>query len=317
MYKKIVLASNTSNQRSPRKYLDIKTCSLTLFLNFLKRSPCKAAQTLSIKNHTVQELQQIMASSSSKGLIEGTTSLLTEEKYSDLTITTLTGPFKVHKAIVCTQSKVLAAMCDGGFKETSTSILRLEHDDPATVERMITFLYTGNYDHGTNGKWEFILKGAKWFVGPMLEATTLVYSIADKYDIELLKALAKDKFELVASAACNCEEFAAVAAKVFNTTPDTDKGLRDIVSRICAENIDTILACKTWNDVLTDNGAMGLAIFKVARRDFRAEVYTVEKNDMACSTCILSRSTSSRSPSFSLPSVPTLPPSFLRRRGGI
>ena len=37
-------------------------------------------------------------------------------KYSDLTLTCNKVEFKVHKAIVCSQSPVLAAACDGDFK---------------------------------------------------------------------------------------------------------------------------------------------------------------------------------------------------------
>lgn len=82
-----------------------------------------------------------MTSSPSNGLLESA-SRLVSEKFSDLTITTQTRSFKVHKAIVCTQSKVLAALSNASFIST----LPLEHDNPAAVERMITFLYTGNYD---------------------------------------------------------------------------------------------------------------------------------------------------------------------------
>ena len=38
------------------------------------------------------------------------------EKYSDLKFVCQRQEFKVHKAIVCTQSRVLAAACDGGFQ---------------------------------------------------------------------------------------------------------------------------------------------------------------------------------------------------------
>ena len=145
-----------------------------------------------------------MALNPCKSLGIGIQSLLKSGKYSDLTITTQDRSFKVHKAIVCTQSKVLAAMSDGGFKESSTAILPLDHDDPATFERMVTFLYTGKYDQGNPG---ITVQDAKPCVGPILLAHTLVYSIADKYDIEDLKALAEAKFETVASATWSCKDF--------------------------------------------------------------------------------------------------------------
>ena len=41
------------------------------------------------------------------------------QKYSDLTLVCEEQEFKVHKAIVCSQSPVLAAACDGDFKVSS------------------------------------------------------------------------------------------------------------------------------------------------------------------------------------------------------
>ena len=205
----------------------------------------------------------------SRSLIHGAASLLDSEKYSDLTITTLTRSFKVHKAIVCTQSKVFAAMSDAGFRESTTSILPLEHDDPATVERMLTFLYTGDYDqcqpHGTDNN-------GKPFVDAMLMANTLVYSIADKYDIEPLKLLAEDKFlnaVFQSFPPLICKDFQDIVATVFSTTPDTDKGLRSIVTDIAARDMgmDTILKSKAWKEVLESNGAIGRAIFKIVHHD--------------------------------------------------
>ena len=213
---------------------------------------------------------------SSKNLEKGIASLLDSEKYSDLTITTKDRSFQVHKAIVCTQSKVLAAMSDNGFRESSTAILPLEHDDPATVERMVTFFYTSNYDSGNPDN------TTKNEVGPILMANTLVYSIADKYDIKGLKTLAQAKFENLAFAAWECKDFPAIVAEVFDTTPDSDLGLRDIVSQICAVHIDEFLANDTWSDLLSNNGAIGLAVFKFARQRCINEVKDARYEVRAC-----------------------------------
>lgn len=186
--------------------------------------------------------------------------------------------FKVHKTVVCTQSKVLAAMSDSGFKESSTAILQLEHDDPATVERMLTFLYTGKYDQGSPDP------GVRYvapFIGPIFMANTLAYSIADKYEVEGLKSLAKAKFENLACAAWHCEDFPTIVAKVFDTTPDSDLGLRDVVSRICARHIDKVLASDTWTDLLSNNGAIGLAVLKFTRQRSIEEVRAAEKKALS------------------------------------
>ena len=191
-----------------------------------------------------------------KSLIEGVESLFGSEKYSDLTITTQHRSFKVHRAIVCSQSKVLAAMCDSGFRESSTSILRLEHDDPVAVEGMIRFLYTGKFFYGA-------------FLRPWCDnliAVALVYSIADKYDIKDLKVLAKAEFELLAPTVWSCQDYPNIVAQIFDTTPDTDMGLRDAVGLVCAEHIDEVLASETWGELLSDNGTIGWVILKCVRQ---------------------------------------------------
>ena len=230
-----------------------------------------------------------MAFSPGEGLIECTTSLLYSEKYSDLTITTQLRSFKVHKAIVCTQSKVLAAMSDSGFKESSTLVLRLEHDDAATVERVLTFFYTGEYDQG---KPDVTSGGARPHVDAMLMANTLVYSIADKYDIPRLKDLAKHKFEKTALSS-GSKYFPSIVAAVFDTTPDADRGLRDVVANIGARHVDEVLANKAWIDLLNQNGAIGTAIFKVSRQftiarvqAFRQKVFAGEQDLATANACI-------------------------------
>jgi hypothetical protein len=46
----------------------------------------------------------------------GLAQIMGNEKYSDLTFVCKGKEFKAHKAIVCTQSPVLAAACDGEFQ---------------------------------------------------------------------------------------------------------------------------------------------------------------------------------------------------------
>ena len=263
MYKIIVSLLNSAlsfGQKQPFKVsnfsvdtsLVISLCPFILLENALFQTRI----SLSAYSSVTLGSRSSMSFDPNKSLNEGVGSLLGSQKYSDLTLNTRNRSFKLHKAIVCSQSTVLAAMCDSGFKESSTSILRLEHDDPVTVERMLKFLYTGKYDHGDFNS----------SVCQILMASTLVYSIADKYDIKGLKMLAKAKFESRASLAWGCEDYPAVVAKVFDTTPDTDVGLRDIVGLACADHIDEILVSETWGELLSNKGTIGLVTLKFVRQ---------------------------------------------------
>ncbi|OAX80011.1 hypothetical protein ACJ72_05662 [Emergomyces africanus] len=72
--------------------------------------------------------------------------LLSSKQYSDCTIACEGENFYVHKAVVCTQSPVLAAAMDGQFREARTDIMHLYGFDVATVKRMIDYLYTGQFN---------------------------------------------------------------------------------------------------------------------------------------------------------------------------
>ena len=150
-------------------------------------------------------------------------------------------------------------MSDAGFKESSTAELPLEHDDPVAVECMIKFLYSGDYSNGATD------------VKTCLMSHVRVYALAEKYDIEGLKRLAAVNVDEIADGHM-CEDFPAIVAAVFETTPSSDHGLRDVVSRICANHIDEVLASETWKETLATNGEIGLAIFKLARQKSVAEV---------------------------------------------
>lgn len=71
---------------------------------------------------------------------------LRSSKYSDLTIVCHGREFKVHKAILCPQARMISKMCDADMQERSTGIIRHEEFDADTMERMIDFAYEKDYD---------------------------------------------------------------------------------------------------------------------------------------------------------------------------
>ncbi|KAI9847324.1 MAG: hypothetical protein M1837_002911 [Sclerophora amabilis] len=150
---------------------------------------------------------------------------LVAQDFIDLTLICGKETFKVHKLVVCSQSKVLRAACVGVFKEAASDSIEL-HDELVVVERLVQFFYEGDYPDLTeppvsNQKDSSVMSNIK------LHA--LMYAAADKYDISALTTEAKKRFEKsLAKFPTNLSVLSAVNT-VYTTTPDSDHELRDIL----------------------------------------------------------------------------------------
>ncbi|KAH6884188.1 hypothetical protein B0T10DRAFT_463072 [Thelonectria olida] len=72
--------------------------------------------------------------------------LLKSGLYSDFRMKSHGKEFRLHKAVVCTQSTFFATALGGNFKESKTGEVQVDESyDLETVQRMIDFLYTGEY----------------------------------------------------------------------------------------------------------------------------------------------------------------------------
>ena len=69
-----------------------------------------------------------------------------------------------------------------------------------------------------------------------------LYAIADKYDIQDLKSLAKSKLQSSISDRWPIPFFPALIQGVLNSTPPKDRGLRDIITLICARHVTELLS---------------------------------------------------------------------------
>lgn len=96
-------------------------------------------------------------------------------------------------------------------------------------------------------------------------SNTLVYAIADKYDLSGLKSLAKERVQVSAkksTAYTTTADLPDVARTVFESTPATDCGLRDIIIDLCSSSIDDIVkdADTVMTDTIQDIGSLSFGI---------------------------------------------------------
>jgi hypothetical protein len=91
-----------------------------------------------------------------------------------------------------------------------------------------------------------------------------MYEIADKYGVRGLKDLSKKKFSRACMHFWKDSNFAEAAEHVFSTTPDNDKGLRDIVSETIANHI-VLWKTPAIETLMTNLNGLALGVLGVLR----------------------------------------------------
>jgi hypothetical protein len=97
---------------------------------------------------------------------------------------------------------------------------------------------------------------------PSLLNNVLVYAIAEKYGIGELKEMAKAKFQGRAGSLLSDTEFPEIIRTLYRSTPSSDRGLRDIVSQICAQLGRTIVGSSYLNAIIVEIGEFGLDLLR-------------------------------------------------------
>ncbi|TVY27059.1 hypothetical protein LHYA1_G004766, partial [Lachnellula hyalina] len=187
--------------------------------------------------------------SGTSGLFPMNADLLESGQYSELTLKTSDGKvYKLHRSVVCLQSKPLAAFVDGNFmasekndeltdfKEGITKTIDLKDDDPRTVDLFIKFLYTADYD---------VLQAPETSHDPTVVHTTepdellvhaKVYILAEKYDVSALKFIASKKFQLSLKLCGISDSFVTSLELMFTQTPENDRLLKDLALGFVGKN---------------------------------------------------------------------------------
>ncbi|KAI9809482.1 MAG: hypothetical protein M1826_003896, partial [Phylliscum demangeonii] len=166
--------------------------------------------------------------------------------------------------------------------EAESANIRLDDDELPLVRRMIDFLYKLDYsDEGEppNPSSEYE-DGAVIRESPptdLLECSALtvharMYAIADKYQIPGLKDLSKRKFSTTVTDKWNNESFSHAVRVVYNSTPQNDRGLRDVVARIGREHIHALRDRGEFKCVLREVNDFTLNVLNLAVNDLPTRI---------------------------------------------
>lgn len=93
---------------------------------------------------------------------------------------------------------------------------------------------------------------------------TQVYALGEKYDIPSLKQLARQKFEMAAACYYDAAELAEAIDMVYQSTIDTDRGLRDVVVQLFRMH-PQLAQTQDMYAVIKDTPGLALDLWKVER----------------------------------------------------
>lgn len=213
-------------------------------------------------------------------------------------------------------------------KESRNATIELSDDDPKSVERMLSHMYTDDYDEDdkftfgpkseskTTADTRFNLSGSEGrelalnddahaepeLTGPPSPLTTYsdlasddakefwkvktsavwnniqVYALAEKYDVQPLKSLAAKRFKIGITGQWETDDILMVLAEVYNTTPNTDRQLRDDILPVCARYSDELIVLPEFHEMLRNDGALAVDVARMLHKD--KQVVDIEVNEL-------------------------------------
>ncbi|KAK4961879.1 hypothetical protein LTR10_002372 [Elasticomyces elasticus] len=233
------------------------------------------------------------------GLEQTMTNLYLSEQYSDLTIKCGEKLWWVHQAIVCPQSPFFAEACASNPEKAKNGTLKLR-DDPAVVEAMFKFLYTGNYsdeplyedyqdttsmpenifsinDNSTRSSIDEFDDGydetetaAERLISDRDTIAPIVlnvhlYALAEKYSIPAMAHLAAAKFEERTRSEWDTVGFANATAVVYTIVTDCYQELRDIIASVAILHIHELsqgTTSRAFRELVSSIPALGSGMWQ-------------------------------------------------------
>ncbi|KAI8711510.1 BTB domain-containing protein [Fusarium sp. LHS14.1] len=158
----------------------------------------------------------------------------------------------VHRVIISGKSPVFYRACTSRFSEATSRTYRIDDFPLAVVERMVEYMYTGDYSSPD----EDSTSEENVNHVPVLSVHTTMASIADKYDIQGLVALATEKYANTLENDPDFEKFLDSVADIYCIPAEISQPLRDAAVEFARSAARTAVdSWKGWDklqEVLSD-----------------------------------------------------------------
>ncbi|GAD93082.1 BTB/POZ domain protein [Paecilomyces variotii No. 5] len=199
--------------------------------------------------------------------------LLDDGSYSDFTIRCKDREWKVHKAIVCSQSDMLDAAVNGRFTEAETGVITLSDDEPEIVDYLIHYFYHHTFDdkdapphippHEQRSERVRLFSGESKADKPVRIPDSLkVYAIADKYMVSTLRVLAHTRFEHWCAVNWHTESFLLCVREIYERKTGNYEDLHDSVLIPMVNKIEDLLHHRQFIELMEDCGELGVELIK-------------------------------------------------------
>ncbi|KAI9720655.1 MAG: hypothetical protein M1812_002835 [Candelaria pacifica] len=198
------------------------------------------------------------------------------DKYHDLILRCGTEVMRVHRVVVCGGSPVLDKLLDSSVYEGYKSVIELHEEDPDILNRAITFLYTDDYDTAdlntssiNNGEHNLTsisdvedhqIAKASESKSTALEIHVAMHAFGYAFRIPRLQTLASKKFyDAVRDGnAWATEGLPMLITKIYDSTPPSERELRDVIAEVCALHVEILLPIPEFADIM--NHVPGVAM---------------------------------------------------------
>ncbi|GAB0137877.1 hypothetical protein EsDP_00006130 [Epichloe bromicola] len=158
------------------------------------------------------------------------------DSLSDVVIVCDGDTTKAHRVILATHSPYFAKALTGNWAESSSNKIEIKDFDSSVVEAMLRFMYFFDYNNDSG-------------ISSMLYDAQ-VYQAADKYDIPALKKHARQKFKSAISTGWSLDDFPGAITAAYDSTPPTDRGLRDLIVATSCEHMKELLENGLFRELL-------------------------------------------------------------------